>query len=142
MNHNQNEILTMNNHFLKVKEYLMELGYHTTYESEEDGVIVIENAANGISNLVLGVADPILIVEQFLFEITNNGTPEMYKQLLQKSRDIVHGAFVLDETGSKVIFRNTHELENLDLNELEATLNSLALLLGEYSKELLKFSEQ
>ncbi len=130
----------MNDYFQKVKEYLLELGYNMTYENQEDGVIVIENAANGFSNLVLGVADPILIVEQFLFEIKNPSV-EVYKQLMQKSRDIVHGAFVLDETGSKVIFRNTHELENLDLNELEATLNSLALLLGEYSQELIKFSE-
>ena len=130
----------MNDYFQKVKEYLLELGYNMTYENEEDGVIVIENAANGFSNLVLGVADPILIVEQFLFEIKTPSV-EVYKQLMQKSRDIVHGAFVLDETGSKVIFRNTHELENLDLNELEATLNSLALLLGEYSQELIKFSE-
>ncbi|MCG8384617.1 MAG: YbjN domain-containing protein [Cytophagales bacterium] len=130
----------MNDYFQKVKEYLLELGYNMTYENQEDGVIVIENAANGFSNLVLGVADPILIVEQFLFEIKNPSL-EVYKQLMQKSRDIVHGAFVLDETGSKVIFRNTHELENLDLNELEATLNSLALLLGEYSQELIKFSE-
>ncbi|TRX50668.1 molecular chaperone Tir [Fulvivirga sp. M361] len=131
----------MNDYFQRVKEYLLELGYNMTYESEEDGVIVIENAANGISNLVIGVADPILIIEQFLFDLKNPGS-EVYKQLLQKNRDIVHGAFVLDETGSKVIFRNTHELENLDLNELEATLNSLALLLGEYSQELIKFSEQ
>ena len=131
----------MNDYFQKVKEYLLELGYNMTYENEEDGVIVIENAANGFSNLVLGVAEPILIVEQFLVEI-NTPNAEIYKQLMQKSRDIVHGAFVLDETGSKVIFRNTHELENLDLNELEATLNSLALLLGEYSQESIKFSEK
>lgn len=130
----------MNDYFLRVKEYLLELGYTTTYENEEDGVIVIENEANGFSNLVLGVADPIVIIEQFLFPI-KHPTLEIYKQLLQKNRDIVHGAFVLDETGSKVIFRNTLELENLDLNELEATLNSLALLLGEYSDELIKFSE-
>ena len=131
----------MNDYFQKVKEYLLELGYNMTYENEEDGVIVIENAANGFSNLVLGVAEPILIVEQFLVEISTPNT-EIYRQLMQKSRDIVHGAFVLDETGRKVIFRNTHELENLDLNELEATLNSLALLLGEYSQELIKFSEK
>ncbi len=130
----------MNDYFQRVKEYLLELGYNTTYENEEDGVLVIENEANGFSNLVLGIADPILIVEQFL-GVIRNPNQDTYKQLLQKSRDIVHGAFVLDETGSKVIFRNTHELENLDLNELEATLNSLALLLGEYSQELIEFSE-
>lgn len=127
------------NYFQKVNEYLLELGYAVTYQDEEDGVIVIENELQGIKNLVLGVADPLLIVEQFIFEI-EKPTAEIYKQLMQKSRDIIHGAFVLDETGGKVLFRNTHELENLDLNEIEATFNSLALLLGEYSDEILKLS--
>lgn len=129
----------MDHYFSKVKEYLTELEYNIVLENEEDGLFVVENEANGITNLVLGVAEPLLIIEQFLFEIK---TPDaqVYKQLLQKSRDIIHGAFVLDDEGSKVIFRNTHELENLDLNEIEATLNSLALLLGEYSEEIIKLS--
>lgn len=128
------------NYFQKVNEYLLELGYAVTYQDEEDGVIVIENESQGISNLVLGVADPLLVVEQYICDI-NNPTTEVYKQLLQKNRDIIHGAFVLDETGKKIIFRNTHELENLDLNEIEATFNSLALLLGEYSEEILKITK-
>ncbi len=130
----------MNNYFAKVKDYLMDLEYDISYENEEDGVIVVESESNGIKNLVLGVADPLLIIEQFIFEI-HNPSQDIYKQLMIKSRDIIHGAFVLDETGSKVIFRNTHELENLDLNEIEATFNSLALLLGEYSNELIELSE-
>ncbi|MFY0626040.1 MAG: CesT family type III secretion system chaperone [Reichenbachiella sp.] len=130
----------MSEHFLKVKDYLTELEYQIVQENEEDGLIVVENESSGIKNLVLGIADPLLIVEHFILEI-NNPQPETYKQLLQKSRDIIHGAFVLDENGNKLIFRNTHELENLDLNELEATLNSLALLLGEYSVELIKLTE-
>lgn len=129
----------MDNYFLKVKEYLIELEYNITHESEEDGLFVVENESNGIKNLVLGVADPLLIVEQFIFDV-NNSDPQVYKLLLQKNRDIIHGAFVLDDTGKKVIFRNTHELENLDLNEIEATLNSLALLLGEYSEEIIRLS--
>ena len=130
----------MDNNFLKVKDYLLELDYNIAYESNDDGVMMVENAESGINNLVLVVADPLLIVEQFIFEIKDNSNPDLYKKLMQKSRDIVHGAFVLDETGSKVLFRNTHELENLDLNELEATINSLALLLGEYSEELIELS--
>lgn len=130
----------MNNYFQKVRDYLLELGYSITLTNEEDGVIVADNEINGIKNLVLGVADPILIVEQFIFELNTND-PSIFMKLLQKNRDVIHGAFVLDETGKKVLFRNTHELENLDLNEIEATLNSLSLLLGEYSRELIKFSE-
>lgn len=131
----------MNNYFQKVNEYLLELGYAKTHENEEDGLIVIENESQGIKNLVLVVADPLLIVEQFIVEL-ETPTIEAYKQLMQKSRDVIHGAFVLDESGKKVLFRNTHELENLDLNEIEATFNSLALLMGEYSNEILKLSQK
>lgn len=130
----------MDNDFDKVKNYILELNYLITYESEDDGLIAIEKETEGIKNLVLGIADPLLIVEQFILEIHNHSV-EIYKSLLQKNRDIIHGAFVLDESGKKIIFRNTHELENLDLNELEATLNSLGLLLSEYSEELIKFSK-
>ena len=130
----------MDNYFSKVKDYLLELDYVITHENENDGVLVVDNESNGIKNLVLGVANPLLIVEQFIFEI-KNASADIYKQLMQKSRDIIHGAFVLDETGERVIFRNTHELENLDLNEIEATLNSLSLLLSEYSEEIIRLSK-
>jgi len=131
----------MDSNFEKVRDYLMELGHQITFENEEDGVIVVENEESGIMNLVLGIADPILVVEQYIFE-ANNGDADTFKRLLQMSRDFIHGAFVLDESGTKVLFRNTHELENLDLNELEATINSLALLLSERSKEILALSSK
>lgn len=88
--------------------------------------------------MVLGVANPILIVEQYLF---NCNSDSVYRELLIKNRDIVHGAFVLDETGEKVIFRNTLQVESLDKRELETTINSLSLLLSEYSNEIMKFSK-
>jgi len=81
-----------------------------------------------------------LIIEQHIFNIKNKNE-EVYKSLLQKNRDIVHGAFVLDETGERVIFRDTLQIENLDLNELEASLNSLGLLLSEYSEQIINFSK-
>ena len=129
----------MNNYFDKVKNYLLELDITILLEDEADGVLVLESEEDGIKNLVLGIADPLLIVEQFLVE-TKSPTAADYKHLLQKNRDLVHGAFVIDEAGYKVIFRDTLQLENLDINELEATFNSLSLLLNEYSEELIKLS--
>jgi len=131
----------MNDYFLAVKGFLLELDYNITYESEEDGVLVITHEDDGINNLVVGVADPILILEQFLFEIHNEST-EVYKSLLMKNRDIISGAFALDETGKKVIFRDTLALENLDQNEVENTINSLSLLINEFSDEIIKFSKK
>ena len=129
----------MDDNFLKVKNYLVDLGFDITFESEEDGVLIIHNEEEAITNLVVGVANPLVIIEQYLFS-KKDASVEMYKSLLMKNQDIIHGAFVIDESGEKILFRDTLQLENLDLNELEASLNSLSLLLSEYSDELIKFS--
>lgn len=128
----------MESFFSKVKNYVTELDYEVLYENENDGIIVIDKQEYGIRNMVLGVASPILIVEQYLFHCNSDS---VYRELLIKNRDIVHGAFVLDETGEKVIFRNTLQVESLDKRELETTINSLSLLLSEYSNEIMKFSK-
>lgn len=130
----------MENYFEKVKDYLLELEYNIVSENAEDGIFVIEKEDDGITNMVVACADSVLIMEQVLFEAKKDDM-QMYKSLLQKNRDIIHGAFVLDEEGKKVIFKDTLELENLDLNELEGSLNSLSLLLSEYSDEIIKFSK-
>lgn len=131
----------MNDNFQKVKNYIIDLDYSILHEDEEDGVMVIESEEDGIKNLVLGIEDPLLIVEQFLVNLKDTSA-DTYLHLLQKNRDIVHGAFVVDESGKRVIFRDTLQLENLDLNEIEATFNSLALLLSEYSNELIGIAEK
>jgi len=127
-------------HFDKIKEYLMELEYSITKEDRENEVFVVEAPEFGIQNLLIGVADPIIIIEQYLFDLTSN-VGDVAKQLLIKNRDIVHGAFVMDEEGKKVIFRDTLQVDNLDLNELEGTLTSLGLLLSEYTDEIIGFSK-
>ena len=130
----------MDNYFERVKSFLLDLDYNITYESAEEEVFVVENADAGMHNLVIAIAEPILIMEQYLFELKDN-KPEVFQKLLVKNRDIVHGAFALDEAGYKVVFRDTLQLENLDQNEIEGSLNSLELLLSEYSDELIEFSK-
>ncbi|PKG41624.1 YbjN domain-containing protein, partial [Psychroflexus sp. MES1-P1E] len=87
--------------FKTIKNYLIELNYNITHEDEDEGVIIIQDHDKGINNLILGIASPILIIEQYIFKISNPNKAVL-QQLLQKNRDIVHGAFVLDESGEKV----------------------------------------
>lgn len=129
---------TQQNYFQKIKGYLVDLDYVIKVEDEENGLFVIEREEEGIYNLILDCDDPILIMEQFLFEVKNE-TPDLYKSLLIKNRDIVHGAFVLDN--NKVSFRDTLQIENLDRNEIEGSINSLSLLMTEYNRELIAFSK-
>ena len=130
----------MKNYNTIIKNYLLQLDFNITYENEEDGILMISKENEGIKNLILGIAPPMLIMEQHIFNIKNKNE-EVFKKLLIKNRDIIHGAFVLDETGQKVIFRDTLQIQNLDLNELEASLNSLSLLLSEYSDQIINFSK-
>lgn len=131
----------MDPYYSKVREYLLDLNISIVRELPEEDVLVVDKEEAGIKNLVLICSDPILIMEQHLFEIGNNAS-EVYKELLKKNRDIVHGAFALDSTEKKVLFRDTLQLENLDMNELEGSLKSLEFLLSEYSDQLLAFSKK
>ena len=123
-----------------IKQHLVELDYTISLEKEDEGILVIQKEEHGVKNLVIGIAPPVLIIEQYIFKI-ENPTEGILQSLLMKNRDIIHGAFVLDETGQKVIFRDTLQIDTLDIEELEASLNSLSLLMSEYAEDIIKFSK-
>jgi len=128
-------------YFKKVESFISKLGYSVSYQNEKEGIFLIESEQDGIKNLIIGVAPPILIMEQYIFTLKRDD-PNVLKSLLQKNRDIIHGAFALDEGGEKVIFRYTLQIENLDMNEFEGALNSLGLLLSEYYEQIIEFSKK
>lgn len=128
-------------HFDKVKGYLMDLEVTILKEDRDREIFIVESLEDGISNLLIGIAEPIVIIEQYLFDLGQKNAADVTKQLLMKNRDIVHGAFVLDNDGKRVIFRDTLQIETLDRNELEGTLSSLSLLLSEYTDEIISFSK-
>lgn len=130
----------MRDYYGTVKNYLQALQLDIKHENQKEGIFIVSNEQDGIFNLIICVAHPIVIFEQFIFEIKEEGLL-VYKALLQKNRDIIHGAFVVDDTGRKVIFRDSLQLESLDQNEFGATLNSLSLLLSEYSEQIINFSK-
>ena len=103
-------------------------------------MVVIEDENQGIKNLVVDCEYPILILEQFVFNVKENVGADVLKRLLQMNRNTVHGAFVIDDSGTKVIFRDTLQLENLDLNEIEGSINALSIAMAENSTEIVKFA--
>lgn len=129
-----------NPYFLKINEYLLELGFEIRYADAQENILVVDKPELGIRNLVIGCGDPLLILEQYLLELPAPSL-DIYRQLLQKNRDIIHGAFALDDTGRRLIFRDTLQIDSLDLPELEACVNSLGLLLSEFADELIQFSK-
>lgn len=128
------------NHIDTIEDFALKLNCRIVYKNELNGILKIDNQPDGIHNLIIGIAPPILIMEQFLFSFREDNT-DMFKKLLQKNRDTIHGAFVINEEGDKVLFRYTMQLENIDFNEFEGALNSLGLLLSEFAQQIIRFSK-
>jgi tRNA threonylcarbamoyladenosine modification (KEOPS) complex Pcc1 subunit len=127
-------------YFTTIHRYLLELDFDICHADEAQGIFVVDKPELAIKNLVIGCGAPLLILEQYLLDLPAPSL-EVYQRLLQKNRDIIHGAFALDESGRKLIFRDTLQIETLDLAELEACVNSLGLLLIEFADELIQFSK-
>lgn len=125
----------------KVKEYLDELELSISSEDETEEMVIIDDEEKGIKNLIIDCEDPVLVIEQVIMDVPQN-TEGFFKRLLQMNRTLVHGAFVLDDEGKKVIFRDTLQLANLDKNELEGSINALSIGLAEYAGELIEFSKK
>ncbi len=127
--------------FDMVKQYVIDLQLSIVNEDSAEGILVVEDEERGLKNLVLDCEDPILIFEQMIMPVPAR-RDGMFRRLLQMNRNIIHGAFVLDEDCTMVLFRDTLQLANLDLNEVEGTIESLSLALAEYADELIAFSRQ
>ncbi|MGR3292453.1 MAG: YbjN domain-containing protein [Candidatus Scalindua sp.] len=130
----------MSGNLQKVKDYLEELEFSISSEDAAEELVVIDDEEKGIRNLIIDCEDPVLVLEQVIMDVPQK-TDGLFKRLLQMNRTLVHGAFVLDEEGKKVIFRDTLQLENLDKNELEASITALSIALAEYAGELIEFSK-
>jgi hypothetical protein len=127
--------------FQTVKSYVQELHLVIVSEEPSQQILVVEDHERGINNLVIDCEEPILIFEQMVLDVPSN-PGAIFCRLLQMNRTLVHGAFALTEDGKRVLFRDTLRLENLDLNEVQGTIEALSLAMAEHAAELIAFSHQ
>lgn len=125
--------------FESVKRYLTNLELPIVEEDAAEEIVVVSDEDSGVSRLVIDCEAPLLILEQRIMDAPA-APGELYKRLLQMNRTLVHGAFVLDEAGQAVIFRDTLQLATLDELELESSIDALSLALAEYGSELLSYA--
>lgn len=128
----------MKDKFDLIKGFLSDMEISITKEDEAEELVIVEDEENGIKNLVIDCEAPIVVLEQVIMKIPQEKR-DLYLRLLQLNRELVHGAFVVDETETYIIFRDTLQLENLDRNELEGSIHALSLALSEHGAELLEY---
>ena len=129
----------MSDHFDTVKDYILELGFQIDEEIPDEEIVIIHDEERGIRNLVIDCEEDVLVLEQLIVPLKADAGSHVYRRLLQMNRELVFGGFALNEEGDTLVYRNTLALANLDLNELESTINALSLGLAENGEELLSF---
>lgn len=129
----------MQDTFEQVKRFLLDQEILTVQEDVEKCLVVIEDEQRLISGMVIDVEPGIVVLEQTVLPPVPVGR---FKRLLTMNRGLVHGAFAIDEESNNVVWRDTLASENLDQNELIASINAFTLGMTIFGDELLDMSAE
>ena len=114
------------------------LSLSLTYETVEDGTWLINDEEKGLENVLVIVADPVVIVRVKVMSIPGRQREEFFEQLLRLNQsDMIHGAYALE--GDDVILLNTLVGATLDLEEFQATLDAIGLELAQHYQKLARY---
>lgn len=120
----------------KIESFLLSLSL--TYEEVGDQTWVINDDEKGLENVLVILADPVVIIRVKVMAIPAKEREQFFEQLLRLNQsDMIHGAYALE--GDDVILLNTLVRETLDLEEFQATLDAIGLALAQHYRMLAKY---
>ena len=109
------------NHDIETYFDELELDYKTVGE----GIWVLNLEDQGIDNLVINHEPPVIVLRIKLMDAPEKKREQFFQRLLELNlTDLIHGAYALEE--NNVVLVDSLQSEHLDLNELEASIESLA----------------
>ncbi len=114
-----------------IEAYLLRL--NRRFEHDGDGTYLVSGGPNQPVTIVR-VDPPVVLVQVDIGEAPK-GDPALeakfFRKLLEfNSSDLVHVAYALE--GNDVVLAAALEIENLDLNELEAALSGIDMALAQH----------
>jgi hypothetical protein len=105
------------------------------FEGISEGVWRVESPDNRVENIILSYVEPILVFRVNLMEVPVKNREAFYKRLLElNASEIPHGAFGIEN--KTVVLIDTLRVEDLQRNELQASIDSLGFTVAQYYEEL------
>ncbi|MGA3120038.1 MAG: hypothetical protein ABSF69_04635 [Polyangiaceae bacterium] len=124
-----------------VEAYLLRL--NRPYRSLEDrpGTFLV-GTAGGMPPIAVRVEPPLVVVRVHIGDIAPGSNPTaLYRRLLELNvRQLVHASYGIDD--ARVVLSSALELENLDFNELQATLDEIDVVLAQQLPELARMAKE
>jgi hypothetical protein len=97
---------------------------------DEHGTTFLVESGRQLPVVAVRVNPPIVVVHVHVGDLTPGGDPALLRQLLElNARQLLHASYGID--GNRVLLSSALELENLDFNELQATLDEIDMALAQ-----------
>jgi hypothetical protein len=113
------------------------------FEEVSDGMwLAYPEDDQGGTPLVISHAPPLLVFRLKVLDVPREGEKcsQLYKRLLQaNASELVHAAYGLEE--DDVILTDSLQLENLDFNEFQATVDSFHMAMATQLETLSPFRD-
>jgi len=113
------------------------------FEEVSDGMwLAYPDEEHGGTPLVISHAPPLLVFRLKVLDVPRDGSKctQLYKRLLEaNATELVHASYGLEE--DDVILTDSLQLENLDFNEFQATVDSFHMAMATQMETLTPFRD-
>ena len=105
------------------------------YKTVGEGMWVLNLEDQGVDNFVIDHEPPVIVFRIKLMDVPGENREQFFQHLLELTgTDLLHGAYALEQ--NNVVLVDSLQSEHLDLNELEASIESLAFAATQNYAEL------
>jgi len=117
----------------KIESYLLKLSL--SFEKAGHDSWIIKDSDKGIDNLLVLLAEPLVIMRINVMAVPKASREKLFELLLKlNATDMSHGAYALD--GNNVIIIDTLEVDTMDLEEFEASIDAIGVALAQHLRLL------
>lgn len=118
----------------KIDNFLIEMGL--SYK-QVDNIWIVDDL-DMENKLAIYIDDSIVVFRSKVADLPEGNNEELFKTLLElNAYDLVHGAYALEE--KNIVIVDTLQVDNLDLNEFRASIESIELSLVQHKSIIEKY---
>jgi hypothetical protein len=115
-----------------IEHYLIQIEH--PHETIKENMWIVRDAAN----IVITYAPPLVVFRTKLMEVPQQDREAFFRLILElNATQMTHGAYGIEN--NSIVLIDTLEVENLDFNEFQATLDSFSLVIAQDYQKLKPF---
>jgi len=121
-----------------IEQYLLDMGI--AYEVLGEGLFRLNDDVENVDGIIVMHTPPLVVFSVRLMKVPTKGREAFFQKLLElNASDLIAGAYGID--GDDVVITDTLQSDNLDLNEFQASVDSLSFSIHEHYPILCKYRD-